>query len=109
MGRGLDGFIYVVPVSVWLNCAVLKGRRDASTDKFPAAMAAGKHLFPFRTEKLSPLSADGTRSSQAPGRVGRRRLYFDERPSADAGGLSSLFARRGRRPSGREPWRMRAA
>src|SRR5688572_28384139 len=36
-------------------------------------MARGKHLFPFRTEKLS-LSAPMVLGSQGPGRVGRRRF-----------------------------------
>src|SRR5436189_818870 len=37
-------------------------------------MARGKHLFPFRTEQLSP-SAPMVLGPQGPGRVGRRRLY----------------------------------
>src|SRR3954451_22135295 len=36
-----------------------------------AVIAAGKHLFPFRTEKLSPL-APMVLGKQSPGRVGRR-------------------------------------
>ena len=38
-----------------------------------AVIAAGIHLFPFRTEKLSP-PAPMVLGAQAPGRVGRRRL-----------------------------------
>ena len=41
-------------------------------------IAAGLHLFPFRTEKLSP-PAPMVLGGQPPGRVGRRRL-FDEGP-----------------------------
>ena len=37
-------------------------------------MARGKHLFPFRTERLSP-SAPMVLGPQGPGRVGRRRLF----------------------------------
>src|SRR4051794_30033155 len=37
-------------------------------------MARGKHLFPFRTEQLSP-SAPMVLGPQGPGRVGRRRLF----------------------------------
>ena len=48
--------------------------------RFPVVMARGKHLFPFRTEQLSP-SAPMVLGSQGPGRVGRRR-----------------FSRRGREP-----------
>ena len=38
-------------------------------------MARGKHLFPFRTEQLSP-SAPMVLGPQGPGRVGRRRLFL---------------------------------
>src|ERR1700761_7876243 len=38
-------------------------------------MARGKHLFPFRTEPLSP-SAPMVLGSQGPGRVGRRRFFI---------------------------------
>src|SRR5271168_855279 len=47
---------------------------------FPVALARGKHLFPFRTEKLSP-SAPMVLGSQEPGRVGRRRFLHTSRPS----------------------------
>src|SRR4051794_17095197 len=44
-------------------------------------MARGKHLFPFRTEQLSP-SAPMVLGSQEPGRVGRRRFdQYTGRPS----------------------------
>jgi hypothetical protein len=41
-------------------------------------MARGKHLFPFRTEQLSP-SAPMVLGSQGPGRVGRRRFLQQAR------------------------------
>jgi hypothetical protein len=41
---------------------------------FPVALARGKHLFPFRTEQLSP-SAPMVLGPQGPGRVGRRRFF----------------------------------
>jgi hypothetical protein len=47
-------------------------RNDANLDT-SAVIAAGKHLFPFRTEKLSPL-APMVLGGQPPGRVGSRRL-----------------------------------
>src|ERR1700733_213466 len=53
-------------------CAVLRARRSRSR-KIPVAMARGKHLFPFRTEQLSP-SAPMVLGPQGPGRVGRRRF-----------------------------------
>jgi hypothetical protein len=49
-------------------------------------MARGKHLFPFRTEKLSP-SAPMVLGARAPGRVGRRRDN-DERAAQKAALLS---------------------
>jgi hypothetical protein len=59
---------------------------------FPVALARGKHLFPFRTEQLSP-SAPMVLGSQGPGRVGRRRFFVRHGPPA--GGPSSWA--RGRR------------
>src|SRR6188472_4290331 len=38
-----------------------------------AVIASGVHLFPFRTEQLSP-TAPMVLGAQAPGRVGRRRI-----------------------------------
>ena len=43
-------------------------------------IAAGLHLFPFRTEKLSP-PAPMVLGGQPPGRVGRRRLFTKGRAS----------------------------
>ena len=62
-----------------LRSAVLKARRGPASRRFPVAMARGKHLFPFRTEKLS-LSAPMVLGSQGPGRVGRRRFSLKSRP-----------------------------
>ena len=45
------------------------------TKRFPVAMAKGSHLFPFRTQKLSP-SAPMVLGWTRPGRVGRRRNLF---------------------------------
>ena len=60
---------------------------------FPVALARGKHLFPFRTEQLSP-SAPMVLGSQGPGRVGRRRFFLDDEPGTPR-------ASRARRRSGR--------
>ena len=82
----------------WLaGCAVLKARGVArGLDKFPVALAWGKHLFPFRTEQLSP-TAPMVLGLHGPGRVGRRRFFIHEPPS---GRLVVVWARvRGRRPS----------
>src|SRR5690349_24509299 len=76
MGRGLDGFFF--GTRSLAGCAVLKAR---GPDKFPVAIAWGKHLFPFRTEQLSP-TAPMVLGPQGPGRVGRRRsLLLRSRPS----------------------------
>src|ERR1700704_6311617 len=48
-------------------------------------MARGKHLFPFRTEPLSP-SAPMVLGPQGPGRVGRRRFLLRPRLSLTGGG-----------------------
>ena len=44
-----------------------------------AVIAAGVHLFPFRTEKLSP-PAPMVLGAKAPGRVGRRRISLTKGP-----------------------------
>src|SRR5580765_4572347 len=46
-----------------------------STSQFPVVIAAGVHLFPFRTEQLSP-PAPMVLGGQPPGRVGRRRIIL---------------------------------
>ena len=73
-------------------------------------MARGKHLFPFRTEQLSP-SAPMVLGPQGPGRVGRRRLYVGTgRPSGGPFcvlGRSRRRVRRGRgtlAPCRRHAW-----
>ena len=71
MGRGLDGNL--IAICHW-RCIVLKARRGRS-HRFPVVIARGKHLFPFRTEPLSP-SAPMVLGPQGPGRVGRRRFFF---------------------------------
>ena len=73
MGRGLDGYYF--PCHDDDRCAVLKARLRRRLSPFPVVMARGKHLFPFRTEQLSP-SAPMVLVSQGPGRVGRRRFDY---------------------------------
>src|SRR4051812_42609140 len=94
MGRGLDGYIF--GTRSLAGCAVLKAR---GPDKFPVAIAWGKHLFPFRTEQLSP-TAPMVLGPKGPGRVGRRRFFI--RGPARRGGSSSFWGRhayaRRRRP-----------
>jgi hypothetical protein len=85
MGRGLDGYL----ISVHWHCVVLKARERRGLYRFPVAMARGKHLFPFRTEPLSP-SAPMVLGLKGPGRVGRRRFIVHDPGcfgSSDAPGL----------------------
>jgi hypothetical protein len=82
MGRGLDGLI-----SRWLE-ELCSFEGPPGLERFPVAIAWGKHLFPFRTEQLSP-TAPMVLGSQGPGRVGRRRFLHTSRPP---GGSSSFWA-----------------
>src|SRR4029077_3214671 len=92
IGRGLDGYLIPVPLAC---CAVLKARGGRGLYRFPVAMARGKHLFPFRTEQLSP-SAPMVLGPQGPGRVGRRRFLLQMSPvrSKRAGLVAVLCALR---------------
>ena len=90
MGRGLDGLIS----RFWKSCAVLRDRFGLA--RFPVAIAWGKHLFPFRTEQLSP-TAPMVLGSQGPGRVGRRRFFHSS--SRPEGRLEAFNARHSRRPA----------
>jgi hypothetical protein len=72
MVRGLDGFM-IIDTRVAL-CS-FEGPGELVSHLFPVALARGKHLFPFRTEQLSP-SAPMVLGSQGPGRVGRRRFFL---------------------------------
>ena len=71
MGRGLDGY-FLIPV-VGRLCG-FEGPRRRGLEQFPVALAWGKHLFPFRTEQLSP-TAPMVLGLHGPGRVGRRRFF----------------------------------
>ena len=83
MGRGLDGFLILV-----VALCSFEGPGGLVSRLFPVALAGGKHLFPFRTEQLSP-SAPMVLGPQGPGRVGRRR--FIVRHGSPTGGPSSLW------------------
>ena len=61
-------------------CVVLRVREKAGLEQFPVALAWGKHLFPFRTEQLSP-KAPMVLGLRGPGRVGRRRFFTHEPPT----------------------------
>ena len=75
-----------------------RASRDAGASTTWAVIAAGIHLFPFRTEKLSP-PAPMVLGAQAPGRVGRRPPF--RRPGIRSGFLVATTlkaAARGRCP-----------
>ena len=50
-----------------------EARASSRLIRFPVAMAMGSHLFPSRTQKLSP-SAPKVLGWKRPGRIGRRRI-----------------------------------
>src|SRR4051794_1590831 len=74
MLRGLDGYL-LIPLFGLANFAVFKLRRGRAggLSPFSVVIARGRHLFPFRTEQLSP-SAPMVLGPRGPGRVGRRRI-----------------------------------
>ena len=76
MDRGLDGYIFA---RLLAGCVVVRVRGGRGLAAFPVALAWGKHLFPFRTEQLSP-TAPMVLGLQGPGRVGRRRFLHSSRP-----------------------------
>src|ERR671937_826390 len=81
MRRGLD--VIYLP---FLACVQFSSLAGAWSRRFSVVIARGKHLFPFRTEPLSP-SAPMVLGGQLPGRVGRRRSL-----SPRAGPSGRLFA-----------------
>ena len=87
MGRGLDGY-FDTRVGGLCSFEGPRGAVPASApraggalglEQFPVALAWGKHLFPFRTEQLSP-TAPMVLGLHGPGRVGRRRFFIHESP-----------------------------
>src|SRR3954447_5726606 len=75
---------------LWTRVPPLRSRAAlrAGLDQFPVALAWGKHLFPFRTEQLSP-TAPMVLGLHGPGRGGRRR-FFSTPGAVRKGGSSSL-------------------
>src|SRR3954451_9711923 len=69
MGRGLDGYFSL------LACVQFSSLVGADRSRtISVVIARGKHLFPFRTEPLSP-SAPMVLGGQPPGSAGRRRFF----------------------------------
>ena len=81
MGRGLDGLIlrFIGKLCSFEGPRAMRAAGGLAAgvglEQFPVAIAWGKHLFPFRTEQLSP-TAPMVLGSQGPGRVGRRRFLL---------------------------------
>src|SRR3982750_2788442 len=70
-----------------------EGARTRPDLTLSAVIAAGVHLFPFRTEKLSP-PAPMVLGARAPGRVGRRRIELRKGPDVSLAPSSFQGARR---------------
>src|SRR5580704_2583386 len=90
MVRGLDGFFDQGGTRVAL-CS-FEGPGGEVSRNFPVALARGKHLFPFRTEQLSP-SALMVLGPHGPGRVGRRRFFLKGPPKGGPFCTPSSFGR----------------
>jgi hypothetical protein len=75
MGRGLDGSFDLDQVRLLDGCAAFRARPSGVVSPSSVALAWGKHLFPFRTEKLSP-TAPMVLDPYGSGRVGRRRFTY---------------------------------
>src|SRR4051794_5638314 len=82
MLRGLDGYFDLSPVRGGQHVRFSRSERARSRN-LSVVIARGPHLFPFRTEQLSP-SAPMVLGPRGPGRVGRRRLTWG--PSSQEGG-----------------------
>src|SRR6185295_6288046 len=95
MGRGLDGFFCFFPRLVRFSRLT-----EAVSKPFGGEIARGKHLFPFRTEPLS-LSAPMVLGGQPPGRVGRRRFFYEKAARRAAFSISSVSASSCRCAAGR--------
>src|SRR3954463_458840 len=65
------------PAGLWRLAAARF--RAGGLSPFSVVIARGRHLFPFRTEQLSP-SAPMVLGPRGPGRVGRRRFIYTGRP-----------------------------
>jgi hypothetical protein len=67
----------------WPACSFQASPGPDRSRTISVVIARGKHLFPFRTEPLSP-SAPMVLGGQPPGRVGRRRSLTSKPPSGAA-------------------------
>src|SRR3954466_12806981 len=70
-----------------------QGPQRARSRRFSVVIARGSHLFPFRTEQLSP-SAPMVLGPRGPGRVGRRRFIYTARPHWRPVAVAALGLRR---------------
>src|SRR5665647_100809 len=81
IARGLDFELHLPLCSFQVRVRVPARRfaRPCDGARFSAVIAEGSHLFPFRTEKLSP-PAPMVLQGQPCGRVGRRRIFVTHGP-----------------------------
>ena len=91
IARGLDFELHLPLCSFQVRVRVPARRFGALCEarRFSAAIAEGSHLFPFRTEKLSPPAPMVLRGKPR-GRVGRRRIF--SRGPVDLHGRPGLSA-----------------
>src|SRR5436309_10485590 len=76
IGRGLGTIMPVLAMERLRDIPQLKITLELP--RFPVAIAAESHPFPFRTRKLSP-PAPMVLGGRPPGRVGRRRIILNEK------------------------------
>src|SRR5437868_4333591 len=73
IGRGLGTIMPVLAMERLRDTPHFENKH-----RFPVAIAAESHPFPFRTRKLSP-PAPMVLGGRPPGRVGRRRIFLNEK------------------------------
>src|SRR5687768_3052388 len=88
MVRGLDGYFDLFAARrrasarrrEAMQCSFQAPARVLGLSPLSVVIARGPHLFPFRTEQLSP-SAPMVLGPRGPGRVGRRRFFSEGPPT----------------------------
>ena len=97
MVRGLDGFLLISVVPVWLRCG-FQGPSEGWSLPVSGGFGEGETPLPIPNRAVKPLSADGTWPF-GPGRVGRRR-FIVRRVAPHGAARLSLCDRGGDAPDG---------